>query len=78
VGGQAHLIEPLNLDGWRQALLRVCTDESWWQSLRAGAVAKAQPYTWERCAADTLRVYRAVATGRSVDVVLPEPVRRVG
>jgi alpha-1,3-rhamnosyl/mannosyltransferase len=60
VGGQAHLIEPLDLDGWRHALRRVCADDDWWQELRAGAAEAARPYTWERCAADTLRVYRAV------------------
>jgi alpha-1,3-rhamnosyl/mannosyltransferase len=61
LGGQAHLIEPLDVAGWRQALLRVCTDDDWWRCLRLGAVEAARPYTWERCAADTLRVYRALA-----------------
>jgi alpha-1,3-rhamnosyl/mannosyltransferase len=66
VGGQAHLIEPLDLDGWRHALRRVCADDDWWQELRTGATEAARPYTWERCAADTLRVYRAVrGTGQA-------------
>lgn len=60
VGKQAHLIEPLDHDGWRQAMQRVVGEDDWWQQLRQGAVAAAQPFTWERCAADTLRVYRAV------------------
>jgi glycosyltransferase involved in cell wall biosynthesis len=66
-GSKAHLIEPLDVAGWRDALARVCTEDDWWRSLRAGAVEAARPFTWERCAADTLRVYRAVA-GQ------PEPV----
>jgi alpha-1,3-rhamnosyl/mannosyltransferase len=78
VGGQAHLTEPLNLDGWHRALLRVCTDEDWWQSLRRGAIEKAQPYTWESCAADTLRVYRAMAGGSSTAVDHSSRRRKVG
>jgi alpha-1,3-rhamnosyl/mannosyltransferase len=62
VGGKAHLIEPLDQDGWRQALWRVCADDDWWQELRRGAVEAAAPFTWERCAADTLRVYRALSS----------------
>jgi alpha-1,3-rhamnosyl/mannosyltransferase len=61
VGRQAHLIEPLDLDGWRQAMQRVVTDDDWWHGLRRGAVEAAQPFTWEQCAADTLAVYRRLA-----------------
>src|SRR5262249_18121887 len=43
VGTQAHLIDPHDLDGWRQAMLRVCTDADWWRALRQGAEAVAQP-----------------------------------
>ena len=58
VGRQAHLIEPLDLDGWRRAMQRVVVDDDWWRQLRRGAEEVAKPFTWERCAADTLRVYR--------------------
>ncbi|HTU93775.1 MAG TPA: glycosyltransferase family 1 protein [Gemmataceae bacterium] len=58
VGRQAHLIEPLDLDGWRRAMQRVVEDDDWRQALRRGAVEAAKPFTWEQCAADTLRVYR--------------------
>jgi glycosyltransferase involved in cell wall biosynthesis len=58
VGGQAHLLEPLDIDAWRQAMQRVIEDHDWWQALRQGAVAAARPFTWEQCAADTLAVYR--------------------
>ncbi len=56
-GSAAHLIEPLDVAGWREVLLRVCTDDDWWQLLRKGATEAARPFTWERCAADTLDVY---------------------
>lgn len=59
-GQQAHLTPPDDVDGWRSALLRVTTDDDWWRSLRRGALAVARPYTWERCAAGTLAVYRSL------------------
>jgi alpha-1,3-rhamnosyl/mannosyltransferase len=58
VGSRAYLIEPLDVDGWRAAMLRVVQEEDWWRRLRTGVRALARPFTWEQCAADTLRVYR--------------------
>jgi alpha-1,3-rhamnosyl/mannosyltransferase len=60
VGKQSHLIAPEDIDGWREGMARVLRDDAWWQSLRRGAVEAARPYSWERCAAETLRVYRSV------------------
>jgi alpha-1,3-rhamnosyl/mannosyltransferase len=60
VGSRAHLVEPEDTDGWRRALARVLEDDDWWQGLRRGAVEAAGPYTWERAAAETLGVYRAL------------------
>lgn len=65
VGSRAHLVEPLDLDGWRRALLRVGEDDDWWHSLRQGVTELARPYTWDQCAADTLQVYRKLANARS-------------
>jgi alpha-1,3-rhamnosyl/mannosyltransferase len=62
IGGHAHLLPPEDRDGWRTALLRVVKDDDWWNELRRDAVAGARPYTWDRCAADTLRVYRSLGT----------------
>jgi alpha-1,3-rhamnosyl/mannosyltransferase len=59
-GSKAHLINPGDPDGWRQAMMRVTTDEDWWQELRRGAVETAKPFTWERCANETLAVYARV------------------
>jgi glycosyltransferase involved in cell wall biosynthesis len=64
VGRQAHLVEPLDADGWRSALWRVATDDDWWHQLRRGAVEAARPFTWEQCASDTLGVYESVAARR--------------
>jgi alpha-1,3-rhamnosyl/mannosyltransferase len=75
VGRKADLIPPGDLDGWRQAMARVLADDDWWQSLRRGVRAVARSYTWERCAAETLRVYRDLAAGRQPGD-LETPVRR--
>jgi alpha-1,3-rhamnosyl/mannosyltransferase len=61
VGRKADLIPPRDLDGWRQALLRVVTDDDWWQHLRSGVEDVARPYTWDACAVDTFRAYQLVA-----------------
>jgi alpha-1,3-rhamnosyl/mannosyltransferase len=57
-GATAPLIDPLDVTGWRDALARVIEDDDWWLSLRRHALAATRPFTWECCAADTLRVYR--------------------
>ena len=58
VGGQAHLLDPKDEAGWRDAMLRVCTDRDWWLSLRRGAEDVARRYTWDACAEQTLTAYR--------------------
>lgn len=58
VGSRAHLLPPEDEAGWHHALARVLRDDDWWRSLRRGVTAVARPYTWDQCAAVTLRVYR--------------------
>jgi alpha-1,3-rhamnosyl/mannosyltransferase len=60
VGDRGHLIAPGDFDGWRSAMRRVLQDEDWWRSLRHEVQAVARPFTWDRCAAETLRVYRSI------------------
>lgn len=60
-GSPAELLDPDDADGWHAALARVCTDDDWWRGLRVGAEAAAARFTWARCAAQTLAVYRQVA-----------------
>jgi glycosyltransferase involved in cell wall biosynthesis len=60
VGGQAHLTDPHDPDGWRDALARAISDRDWTDFLRSGAGPAAAAYTWDRCAAETLQVYRRV------------------
>ena len=37
VGGQAHLIDPEDEGGWRDALARLCRDPDWCRELARGA-----------------------------------------
>ncbi|MFO0879398.1 MAG: glycosyltransferase family 1 protein [Gemmataceae bacterium] len=62
-GRRACLIDPNDLAGWRDAMERVCTDDDWWKELRRDAVEAARPYTWDRCAAQTLDIYARVLHG---------------
>jgi alpha-1,3-rhamnosyl/mannosyltransferase len=66
VGHQAQLIDPEDIEGWRDSLERVVTDQDWWLSLRNGAMETARPYTWARCAADTLEVYRSIVAQKTL------------
>jgi alpha-1,3-rhamnosyl/mannosyltransferase len=59
-GARAHLLDPHDLEGWRDAMARVAEDDDWWRSLRRGTVELARPFTWERCAAEMWAVYRTV------------------
>jgi glycosyltransferase involved in cell wall biosynthesis len=60
IGGKAQLLQPEDQDAWMQAMKRITEDDEWWQSLRHGASKTAEPFTWDRCATDTLQVYRKV------------------
>src|SRR5262249_18015725 len=57
-GAHAPLGPPGGRDGWQHALQLGLTDDDWWQGLPEGVEDVARPFTWDRCAADTLRVYR--------------------
>ena len=61
IGTKACLVEPQDVGGWRDAMTRVVQDDDWARSLRQGTPKVAKAYTWDRCAADTLAVYRAIA-----------------
>ena len=64
-GGSTLAARPrfVRADGWREALLRITTDNEWCKDLQHGAAEAARPFTWERCAADTRAVYARVLGG---------------
>jgi glycosyltransferase involved in cell wall biosynthesis len=59
-GGAAHLIDPEDTEGWREAIAKVILDEDWRQNLCTDAVARAREFSWVRCAQETTEVYRRV------------------
>jgi alpha-1,3-rhamnosyl/mannosyltransferase len=72
-GGQAHLIEPMDVAGWREALQRVIEDDDWHGQLCRGAVEHARPFTWDACAAGTLSIYRKVTGPHYLTVPVNAP-----
>jgi hypothetical protein len=52
------------VEGWRAGLRRVLEEDDWWSALRRDVTEVARPYTWDQCAADTLRVYRSLCGGK--------------
>jgi alpha-1,3-rhamnosyl/mannosyltransferase len=63
VGRQAYLIDPDDVEGWRDVMARVITDSDWRLKLCQDAPEVAKPYTWQRCAAETLQVYQSMLQG---------------
>lgn len=70
VGDAGILVEPRDVGGLMQALARVLDDASLRADLRARGVQRAQQFTWERAARQTLAVYEqsAVGGGRRSDL----------
>jgi glycosyltransferase involved in cell wall biosynthesis len=61
VGDAALLVDPDDVTGWVERLTAVAEDEALAARLSAAGLERAAEFTWERTAAATLAVYRAVA-----------------
>jgi glycosyltransferase involved in cell wall biosynthesis len=61
LGNAGVLLDPLDVAGWRDAIVQVANDEGVRSRLRTAGVARAAEFTWERTARITLGVYRRVA-----------------
>lgn len=59
-GDSALMIEPVDVDGLRSALERGLTDAQWRASARSKGLVRAAGFSWGRCAAETVAVYRHV------------------
>jgi alpha-1,3-rhamnosyl/mannosyltransferase len=59
-GRQAHLIEPTDLAGWRDAMHRIITDDDWHAALRRGGPDWALHFTWQHCARQTYQIYQGI------------------
>jgi alpha-1,3-rhamnosyl/mannosyltransferase len=69
VGHQAHLVDAEDIEGWRDAMLRVITESDWRDGLAHGGTETAGRYTWQRCALGTYAVYDE-ALGRNLQGAL--------
>lgn len=60
-GDAAITVHPDDAEALADALRRLSEDEALREQLRAKGAARAGLFTWQRCAAETLRVYEQVA-----------------
>ncbi len=60
VGEGGILIDPNNIDELSRAMESVLADENLRKGLREKGLRQAAKFSWERCARDTLKVYREV------------------
>jgi alpha-1,3-rhamnosyl/mannosyltransferase len=60
LGGVGHFLDAHDRTGWRNAMSRAITDDSWLEMLRRGGRQRAARFSWERCAAGTAAVYESL------------------
>jgi glycosyltransferase involved in cell wall biosynthesis len=60
VGASAPLLDPNDLEGWREAMRRAITDRDCLAAYRRTARANAARFNWENAARQTFAVYQAV------------------
>jgi len=58
IAGKAILIDPLDIDRWRDEMASIIENDDRVQQLRRGVESHAKSFTWGRCARETLNVYR--------------------
>ena len=63
VGDAGLLVDPHNVRGWYEAVVEVMTSSPRSARLRQTGLARARDFTWQRTAAQTLEVYRALSAG---------------
>lgn len=59
-GDSALLVSPDDVEGLSGALCKVLSDDRLAQELSRRGVEQAKPFSWRRCAQETLQVYRSV------------------
>jgi len=60
-GDAAVLVSPTDEQGWSEALVSILTDRSVNDRLREQSFARANRFSWERTARETMQVYREIA-----------------
>lgn len=62
-GGAAYLIDPRDMEELRHGLQHCLTDEAWQAAARIKGLARAGQLSWDRCAGETVAVYRKLMQG---------------
>lgn len=63
VGDAGLMVNPDDVDGLRACLCQLLEDRAFAQSLGSLGLARAQTFSWERCASETYAVYEKVLNG---------------
>ncbi len=63
VGKAAITLQPHDVDGFAKAIVAVLTSARKRTAMRAAGLKQARKFSWQKAAADTLRVYETVARG---------------
>lgn len=61
-GEAAAMCEPQDVDALRALIVRGLEDEAWREGVIAKGLAQARRFSWERCARETVDVYRAAVS----------------
>jgi glycosyltransferase involved in cell wall biosynthesis len=60
VGDAGVLIDPHDVDGLRDAVLRLTEDSEHWTARHHASLRQASLFSWARCARETIAIYRSV------------------
>lgn len=63
VGDAGILVDPLNIQEMAEAVNRVLASESLQQTLSKKSLARATSFSWERCAQETMGLYKRLKNG---------------
>jgi len=64
-GGAAVLVNPKNEEEIGQKILEVLENERLQEDLRKKGLARAQEFSWEKCARETFEILKETASGKS-------------
>jgi glycosyltransferase involved in cell wall biosynthesis len=60
VGTAGIKIDPTDEAGLREALLQLTDDATLWEQQVSASLAQAARFSWEKCASETVAIYRRV------------------